>query len=118
MKYKFLEKFDLNELNELKLIVNNTDRVAGLIMEINKLIMINSTNINNLILLNQLCFSEDSKKIFLENGISTVQDLICCDISSLKGIDSITKEEISWGKDFYDFSNVSFVKKKCERSKK
>lgn len=118
MKYKFLNKLNLKELEELNLVINNPNNIDDLVVELNEIKKLKENNPNNLICLDQRWFSQDSYKLLVDNGIVTVDDLVNCDVSALKGIDAITSEEINWGKKFYDFSNVTYNEKECKKLKK
>lgn len=114
MKCNFLSKLNLKELEELSLIISDYNNINEIISEINKLKMLKK-NVNSIIPIEKAWFSQESYNILVNNGIFTAEDLVNCDVHSLKGIGVITGEEISWGKKFYDFSNVNADEKESKK---
>lgn len=114
MKYNFLNKLNSKDLNELRSIISNPSKVGEMIFELDNLMELKA-NANNMITIEETWFSPESYSILANNGIFTAEDLVNCDVHSLKGIGVITGEEISWGKKFYDFSNVNADEKESKK---
>ncbi len=109
MNKDILRKLSVDELMVLKEELVTINGVNKLKRDINHIIneeKINSRNSNNQILLTDLWFSIDTRKILEFNNIKTVEDLQNCSISSLEGINLITKEELNWAKMTYNFSHM------------
>ena len=109
MNKDILRKLSVDELMILKEELVTINGVNKLKRDINHIIneeKINSRNSNNQILLTDLWFSIDTRKILEFNNIKTVEDLQNCSISSLEGINQITKEELNWAKMTYNFSHM------------
>lgn len=109
MNKDILRKLSVDELMILKEELVTINGVNKLKRDINHIIneeKINSRNSNSQILLTDLWFSIDIRKILEFNNIKTVEDLQNCSISSLEGINQITKEELNWAKMTYNFSHM------------
>ncbi len=51
-------------------------------------------------------FSLEDKEVLKKNKIKNMLDLIEVNVSSLEGIDAITKESLEWAQKFYDLRGI------------
>ena len=57
-------------------------------------------------------FEPNELEVLKNNNIYNFQDLIDCDLDSLKGITMVIKEKLDWARNFYLFSFVDDKKQK------
>jgi hypothetical protein len=126
---KGLEDFSLEELNILLDVACREKSIDSLVEDILLTIKskedINKSNLNvsfDLKMFIQLnIFSKDEMNILVINGITNLQELIDCNLKTLKGINSTYLEKLDWARNFYDMRDMSdrgLGEKNYEKSKR
>ena len=111
---ELVKNLTISELKELSICLKNNKK-KKIIKEIEKITKKRKTSrkldINYRFKLDMIStFSLEDRKVLEKNNIKNMLDLIEADISSLEGIDSITKESLEWAQNFYDLRKIRVKK--------
>lgn len=114
-----LENLSLDDLRNIRDLATNTKTKRQFINRLNKIVKekeeVEGVSLNKRYRLNTIStFTPEELEILEGNNIYTMADLRAIDVSQLHGITKVTKESISWARDFYNLANVLYQKKKEE----
>lgn len=121
MEKVILENLSLSELRQIRDLATNTKTKKQFISKLDKIVKekekVEGLSLNERYSLDTIStFTPEELEILEGNNIHTMADLRATNVSQLYGITEVTKESISWARDFYNLENINLPKK--ERTSK
>lgn len=114
---KLLEKFSIEQLEAIKVIIQTTpvDMTVKMIDEINQeRIKRKQTNWNSQYSVNDLVLDYRLVQLLKANKIYTLQDLMDANVANIQGITTQDLEDIEWAKIFFDMTPLQKVGQKSD----